>query len=361
MNRQAATENLPITIGTLIKNARVRKNLSQPELSRQAEVSARWLSSAENGKLAPNPRPGPIIRVARTLGEDPEAFLRMAGITTENTELLAEKARPASLSLTRYWDRIIEQVAREPESVAEFRELVRLFEGNTAWKRVLIDMVYQLNELVESKRDDTTLLEELRENAILLTLSATRERLRPLVGEQPETFNDEIGDELWQKIFSAANSTIWTTNCTVDAQATGSSALECFLAPQHEAIKRGVTITRIFALTEQSLERPNGLESIVNQQRSIGVDVWLTTMRELELVASQQIRRLPSHDIMIIDQRVVHFSILVGDFRLKRSFSDKTSDLQIASNIQRRLHDDGKAIQVKSSTDFSPAIISLRS
>jgi transcriptional regulator with XRE-family HTH domain len=66
----------PSRIGRAIRSARERAGLDQKTLARRAKVSQPYLCHVETRAVSPN-APA-VVRLARVLGADPLAWLRMA-------------------------------------------------------------------------------------------------------------------------------------------------------------------------------------------------------------------------------------------------------------------------------------------
>ena len=72
------TGSTPAKLAALLKTNRENKGWSQTELARQSRVSTRTIVDVESGKQE-KPRPDVVVRLAKALGQEPSAWLQIAG------------------------------------------------------------------------------------------------------------------------------------------------------------------------------------------------------------------------------------------------------------------------------------------
>src|SRR5437588_684093 len=110
----------PSAVGELLRTWRQRRNLSQLELSLNAEVSSRHLSFLETGRARPSREL--VMRLAEEL-EPPANGMRIA--------LHPQGMAPRTLNLTEWSAHLLHRVRREaqltgdPELASLYEELVR--------------------------------------------------------------------------------------------------------------------------------------------------------------------------------------------------------------------------------------------
>ena len=89
------------TFGTLVRQQRMKKELSGREMAREVGVSANFISNMERGKCPPPSEPK-IIAIADCLGEDKDEMLALAGkVASDVTEIILQRPKELTALIRR--------------------------------------------------------------------------------------------------------------------------------------------------------------------------------------------------------------------------------------------------------------------
>ena len=164
----------------------------------------------------------------------------------------------------------------------------------------------------------------------------------------------------WIKIIMPnTGETIWTTNLP---GTNGRKPGRAYLKPQEEAIRNGVTITRVFVFDPTDSDDCTRLRRVIEDQVDAGIDVYVITQSDF----AEAIDNSPQHttstlDFMIIDERYTYKTILDKKSRFTREliFEDSPKEFETLDNIRNQIMTD--AIAVNSVKEFESILITLLS
>ena len=378
-------------LGAAIRNGRAAKGWSQDDLASHSDVSKRLISKMENGNMAKRPRPEPIILVARTLGEDPQDFLALAGLESEripnrslvqipppsgsegrelstgelkrvgNEEILSPRA------VVEIADRTAREAGFSVGLQAEFLDWVRLF-GKLSARGLNIEpkMFHLLGFLADNRaverphipdtayadimatiqhiiaissrlRTEHSRINKARDIISGLTLGVQVQRLEMVRGPYPATDDARIFEELWAGIIAEVNSSVWATNLARCEATGGRSYMKRFLGTQQAAIngEREIELTRLFVLHPEECDINQELPALVKvllEQWAIGVRIGLVSKPRFDSLTSTRPATFRSLDFMLLDDEKLHFTHLDEDGQriVLREFSENQDHLRSA-------------------------------
>ncbi len=111
----------PAEFGALLRERRLKRGYSLRKFAELIEVSPTYLSLIETGKATSRPTADRVRRMAEVLGEDPDAWIAMAGriaddvkkIILEQPEQIPELLRTVSGLSAEQVRELIDQVKRK--------------------------------------------------------------------------------------------------------------------------------------------------------------------------------------------------------------------------------------------------------
>jgi HTH-type transcriptional regulator, competence development regulator len=117
------------TFGERIRELREAKQVSLRKFAQQLEISATYLSKIERGDLPP-PGEDAVMRIARSLDQDPDQLLALAGkVASDLPELIRERPKPLSILLRATRNLTAEQIAKLTEEAERMQRSRNLAAG----------------------------------------------------------------------------------------------------------------------------------------------------------------------------------------------------------------------------------------
>lgn len=112
--------------------------------------------------------------------------------------------------------------------------------------------------------------------------------------------------ELWQR----AAVSVWTTNVATVGQSFGRNLNPQTIAAQGAAVKRGVSITRVFVLEpDETPESFAELRRIMEAQINVGIRVFVISRTRFDLAKGDVDQCLGSDDFMLVDDQFIYVTI----------------------------------------------------
>ncbi len=139
-----------------------------------------------------------------------------------------------------------------------------------------------------------------------------RERLRDVTHGRLSIRNRAPVREFWlNSVFGRATTSIWTTNVAKPGANMGGALDRNLLDAQDVAIKRGVSVTRLFVYSpEMGSDEAEHRRMLIRRQIDIGIDVRVITHADFRIKADAEnaTRRIGSDDFMIIDDEYLYLT-----------------------------------------------------
>ena len=319
-------------LGEIVCARRKELKITQQELAQRANMSLRSITRLEAPKnRASTPQKVHLISIANVLQIPGELLFEAAGY----------KADLSKLSSNKDLGEFLINKGLPLEEAKFIQDLANLLTVPQIWLEEFAALTTELKKL-EGGFDEPRLLGNLRRWAVKVALRNSTRRIQELATGAPTTKDSSAFSELWSGIFEQVATSVHATNLSRVDVSGGRNSMDRFINPQKDAICRGVFIERIFVIHSEE-NNGNALNEIVEvlvKQNQAGIRVGLISEPQFtnawnssNLKAATSL--VKSHDFMILDETLLHYTFLADDGELIRScsFESDQDELEAAHTI----------------------------
>ncbi|MEP0265241.1 TIR domain-containing protein [Dokdonia sp.] len=155
----------------------------------------------------------------------------------------------------------------------------------------------------------------------------------------------------WTKeIMTRVSQTIWTTNLR---GTNGRKNKNEFIDVQKKAIKRGVSISRVFVFSPEDNQDCNDLKKVIKEQLEVGILVYIITQENFNKSIDNAVHETTILDFMIIDNQYAYKTIIDREsyFIKELKFEDYDKELDKLNSTKTQIEKEW--IPIKNIDDLS--------